>query len=82
MKKRLLYALFAFSACCLAAKAQNPVVAPVQIKPVILSGGIIHTGTGEVIENGLVAFSGGKLLFVGKTADFKGDRTNSEARVE
>jgi Amidohydrolase family len=78
MKNRLLFALFAFSACFFAAEAQNPVVAPAQIKPVILSGGIIHTGTGEVIENGLVAFSGGKILYVGKTADFKGDRTNSE----
>jgi imidazolonepropionase-like amidohydrolase len=53
-------------------------VAPAQVKPVILTGGIIHTGTGEVIDNGLVAFSGGKILYVGKTADFKGDRTNSE----
>jgi len=78
MKKRLLYAFLAFSACFLAAEAQNPVVAPAQIKPVILSGGIIHTGSGEIIENGLVAFSGGKILYVGKTADFKGDRTNSE----
>jgi hypothetical protein len=78
MKKRLLYAFLAISACLFTAEAQNPVVAPSQTRPVILTGGIIHTGTGEVIENGLVAFSGGKILFVGKKADFKGDRTNSE----
>ena len=29
-------------------KAQNPVVAPVQKKPIILAGGTIYTGTGEV----------------------------------
>jgi imidazolonepropionase-like amidohydrolase len=78
MKKRLLYAFLAISACLLTAEAQNPVVAPAQVKSVILSGGIIHTGTGEVIDNGMVAFSGGKIIYVGKTDDFKGDRTNSE----
>jgi imidazolonepropionase-like amidohydrolase len=78
MKKKLIYAFLAISACLLTAEAQNPVVAPAQVKPVILTGGIIHTGTGEVIDNGLVAFSDGKILYVGKTADFKGDRTNSD----
>jgi imidazolonepropionase-like amidohydrolase len=78
MKKRLLYTFCAISICLLTAEAQNPVVAPSQIKQVILTGGTIHIGTGEVIENGLVAFSGGKILFVGKTADFKGDKSNSE----
>ena len=78
MKKKLIYAFLAVSACLLTSEAQNPVVAPAQVKPVILSGGIIHTGTGEVIDNGLVAFSNGKILYVGKTADFKGDRTNSD----
>jgi imidazolonepropionase-like amidohydrolase len=78
MKKRLLYIILVFAAFFLKAEAQNPVVAPAQVKPIILSGGTIHTGTGEIIENGLVAFSGGKILYVGKAADFNGDRTNSE----
>jgi len=78
MKKRLIYAIILISAYLSGAEAQNPVVAPVQVKQVILSGGTIHTGTGDIIENGLVAFSSGKILYVGKDVDFKGDRTNSE----
>ena len=62
----------------LKAEAQSPVVAPAQKKPVILTGGTIHTGTGEVIENGIVAFSGGKITFAGKASDFKGDRSGAE----
>lgn len=78
MKNKFLYAILAFSAFLLNAEAQNPVVAPAQVKPVILSGGTIHTGTGEIIENGLVQFSGGKIVYVGKASEFSGDRTNSE----
>lgn len=65
--------------CLLQVSAQVvPVVAPAQKKPVILSGGTIHTGTGEVIENGLVAFTSGKITFVGKSADFLADKSRSE----
>jgi imidazolonepropionase-like amidohydrolase len=78
MKKRLLYTFLAVSTCIFPTGAQSPVVAPAQSRPVILSGGKIHTGTGEVIDNGLIAFSGGKIVFVGKTSDFTGDRTNTE----
>ena len=35
-------------------------MAPAQKKPVMLTGGTIHTGTGEVIENGTVSFFGRK----------------------
>ena len=55
--------------------AQSPVVAPAQKKPVILSGGTIHTGTGTVIENGTVDFTGGKITFVGKSSDYSGDKS-------
>jgi hypothetical protein len=51
--------------------AQSPVVAPAQKKPVILKGGTIHTGTGEVIPNGTVIFSNGKITAVGKSEDVK-----------
>ncbi len=60
------------------ASAQNPVVAPAQKNPVILSGGTIHTGTGEVIENGIVAFAAGKITYVGKSVDYKGDKSAME----
>jgi hypothetical protein len=49
--------------------AQSPVVTPAQKKPVMLVGGTIHTGTGEVIESGTIVFSGGKITAVGKKAD-------------
>jgi imidazolonepropionase-like amidohydrolase len=78
MKKRLIYTVMLISAFLAGAEAQSPVVAPVQMKQVILSGGTIHTGTGDVIEHGLVAFSAGKILYVGKASEFNGDRTNSE----
>ncbi|MEZ5012266.1 MAG: hypothetical protein R2744_12125, partial [Bacteroidales bacterium] len=42
-----------------------PVVAPPQKSPVILKGGTIHTGTGEVIINGSIAFREGKITAVG-----------------
>lgn len=59
-------------------KAQSPVVAPAQKKPVMLVGGTIHTGTGEVIENGIVTFTGGKISVVAKASDIKTDRTGYE----
>ncbi|MGD0583548.1 MAG: amidohydrolase family protein [Bacteroidales bacterium] len=59
----------------ISAAAQNPVVAPLQKKPVMLIGGTIHTGTGEVITDGIIAFSSGKLTFVGKASDYKADRS-------
>ena len=50
--------------------AHSPLVAPPQKKTVMLTGGTIHTGTGDVIENGTVIFSNGKITFVGRTSDF------------
>lgn len=44
--------------------AQGPVVAPAQKKPVMLSGGIIHTGKSDVIENGIITFTDGKITEV------------------
>jgi imidazolonepropionase-like amidohydrolase len=77
MKKRILYITFLASLLISSGQAQNPVVAPAQQRPVILTGGTIHTGTGEVINDGLIAFTGGKITFIGKTDSFKGDRNGS-----
>ncbi len=41
-----------------------PVPAPVQTRPVLLSGATAHLGNGQVIENSLVAFEGGKITVV------------------
>lgn len=78
MKNKILISVTLITACIFQAAAQNPVVAPAQKKPVILSGGTIHTGTGEVIENGLIAFTSGKITFVGKSADYKADKNSAE----
>ncbi|HOO99879.1 MAG TPA: amidohydrolase family protein [Bacteroidales bacterium] len=78
MKKIHAIIIIALSLFCINTVAQVPVVAHAQKKPVLLSGATIHTGTGTVIENGAVAFSGGKITFVGKVSDFKGDRTSFE----
>lgn len=60
------------------ASAQSPSVAPTQKKTIMLTGGTIHTGTGDVIENGSVVFSGGKIISVGKTSDTKTDKENTD----
>ena len=66
MKKRILYI---FSSLLLISNLINsqvlPVVAPEQDKPIILVGGNIHTGTGEVIKGGDIAFKDGKITAVG-----------------
>ena len=75
MKNNLLLSILLISVCLFQAAAQSPVVAPAQKKPVMLTGGTIHTGTGEVIENGIVAFSGGKITSVGKASENKLDKS-------
>ncbi|OFY40677.1 MAG: hypothetical protein A2Z69_02935 [Bacteroidetes bacterium RBG_13_44_24] len=78
MKTKIINLVMLFSACMIMAEAQSPVVAPMQKKPVLISGGTIHTGTGKIIENGIIAFSGGKITYVGKASEFEGDKTDSE----
>jgi hypothetical protein len=78
MKKYIYIISTALFACLIQVDAQSPVVAPAQKKPVMLTGGTIHTGTGEVIENGTVIFSGGKITFVGRSSDTISDKTNFE----
>jgi len=78
MKTRIYISLIVFCALFSYAAAQSPVVAPAQKKPVMLTGGTIHTGTGEVIENGLVAFTGGKITWIGKVSDSKIDKSGYE----
>ena len=53
-------------------------MAPAQKKPVMLVGGTIHTGTGDVIENGTLVFVAGKITAVGKSSDIKIDKSGYE----
>ncbi len=67
MKKLHIAFLFHFALCFgVSAVGQTRVVpAPAQESPILLQGATIHTGTGEVIENGILAFAEGKITAVG-----------------
>jgi hypothetical protein len=78
MKKNLILSVILLSAIVLQSAAQSPVVAPAQKKPVALVGGTIHTGTGDVIENGLIVFTNGKITAVGKATQVNIDKSAFE----
>lgn len=78
MKNKIIFTIMLLAAIINAAEAQSPVVAPAQAKPVVLTGGLIHTGKGEVIENGIVAFTAGKITFAGAAADYRSENAGSE----
>ena len=78
MKNKIYILTILLIACIGQVKAQSPVVAPAQKKPVMLTGGTIHTGTGDVIENGTIIFSNGKITAVGKTSDINQDKEGYE----
>ena len=60
----------AAAALCSGAGAQDlTTTAPAQSNPVFLVGATVHTGTGEVIENGVVSFSEGRIGLVGRADD-------------
>ena len=78
MNNKLYITILMAFACLFQAAAQNPIVAPAQKKPVMLVGGTIHTGTGDIIENGTVVFINGKITAVGKSLDINIDKTGYE----
>jgi hypothetical protein len=75
MKNVIYISVILIVTCLFQVTAQSPVVAPAQKKPVMLVGGTIHTGTGDVIENGTLAFVAGKITAVGKSSDIKIDKS-------
>jgi imidazolonepropionase-like amidohydrolase len=67
MKKILIG--FILAACIGTSQAQETIYpAPAQTQTIALVHGTIHTGTGDVIDDGLVVISGGKIVKVGKYA--------------
>ena len=60
-------------------EAQIPYPAGAQQKPVMVSGGTIHVGNGKIIENGVLTFEGGKLMYVGVASAAPADKTKYEA---
>lgn len=50
-------------------QAQNPTPAKPQSQKRAIVNANIHTGTGQIIENGCLVFEGGKILAIGKTGE-------------
>ena len=57
---------------------QTPTPAGPQQKPVMIMGATIHTGNGQTIESGTVAFENGKLTYVGTTSSAPADQSKYE----
>lgn len=65
MKK--IFITLCFTALLYMVKAQETVYpAPAQTQTIALVHGTIHTATGEVIDDGIIVISGGKIVNVGK----------------
>jgi imidazolonepropionase-like amidohydrolase len=66
MKIKLLY--FALLITLMADAQENMHPSPAQTGTIALIHGVIHVGNGQVIEDGMVVFSGGKIVDVRPTA--------------
>lgn len=66
MKTILLQVALLFSLTASAQENMHP--SPAQTGTIALVNGIIHVGNGQVIDNGMIVFSGGKIIDVRKTA--------------
>ncbi|HCW06130.1 MAG TPA: amidohydrolase, partial [Cytophagales bacterium] len=55
-------------------KAQTPYPASAQQKPILINGATIHVGNGQVINNGAIAFEGGKITYVGAATSAPSDK--------
>ncbi|HEX8660196.1 MAG TPA: amidohydrolase family protein [Hymenobacter sp.] len=62
----------------LPALAQVPKPAPVQAKPVLITGATLHVGNGTVVPDAAVAFDKGRLTYAGPAAGFTGDKAGYE----
>ncbi|MEO8147389.1 MAG: amidohydrolase family protein [Bacteroidia bacterium] len=51
------------------AKAQNPAPAKSQTKKILLAGGTVHVGNGQVIDNAAIGFANGKITYIGTVTD-------------
>jgi imidazolonepropionase-like amidohydrolase len=66
MKKIFIYFLLVFPAIPRAQENMHP--SPAQSETIALIHGVIHVGNGQVIEDGMIVFSGGKIVDVRPTA--------------
>ncbi|MFY0650922.1 MAG: amidohydrolase family protein [Cyclobacteriaceae bacterium] len=67
MKKIFILALITIFTYSLSAQTPSPGAA--QSEAILVVNGTLHLGTGEVVENGAVAFENGTITFVGKSED-------------
>lgn len=65
--KKLLFPIFLFS-IFYSSSAQRIVPAKTQDSIIVILGGTIHIGNGQVIENGAIVFDKGKITFVGASS--------------
>lgn len=70
--KLVLFAAFAAMFAQNIAAQSVPVPAPVQTQPILITNATAHLGNGQVIENSYIAFSQGKITFVGNMAAGQG----------
>ncbi len=73
---QLVILLIAFTGT--AGLAQVPAPGAPQSQPILLTGGTVHVGNGEVIENAAVAFDKGKITWVGKASEVNQDTVSYE----
>jgi imidazolonepropionase-like amidohydrolase len=66
MKKIFIYLLLIFPAISRAQENMHP--SPAQTETIALIHGVIHVGNGQVIPDGMIVFSGGKIVDVRPTA--------------
>ncbi|GAB1462096.1 amidohydrolase family protein [Pedobacter sp.] len=71
MNKKILTLFLALAASASAFAQANISPAKAQAKKVILLGGVVHTGNGQVINNGYVVFEKGKITGVGDATTVK-----------
>lgn len=62
-----IFILLALFTTVAATAQENVYPAPPQSQTIVLTGGTIHVGNGQVIENGNIVFENGKITFVGNT---------------
>ena len=66
---KIIYKIFMLLLIASVSYGQVPVPADPQSGPIMLVGGTAHLGTGEIIENAVIAFDKGKLTVVGNASD-------------
>lgn len=82
--KRLVKLSYCFIVLLLAGKishAQNPAPAMEQTQMILIEGGTLHTGNGQVIENSLVAFANGKIIYAGNSNGKSGLKDINQYKV-